>query len=102
MTKKIESVRLEKEAILEIVNGILKNMTSDWDLDYSGGITPDTSLIADLTFESIDVVYFVVAIEQQFERRDLPFEKLLMINGRYVDDLRVAQVVDFLFEHLNA
>jgi acyl carrier protein len=94
--------RLSKEALLHDVIRILEDITSDWDLEFSGGINHDTRLIADLAFESIDVVEFVVAIEGQFMRRDLPFEKLLMVDGRYVDDLHVAEVVDFLHEHLKS
>src|SRR3989442_612239 len=80
---------------------VLEQMTSDWDVEYSGGIGANTRLIADLVFESIDMVQFVVALEEFFHRRDLPFEKLLMANGRYIDDLRVSEVVDFLQQHLN-
>ena len=93
---------LERKSILADVIRILEETTSDWDLDFSGGITPDTHLIADLWFESIDIVELVVALEEHFERRNLPFEKLLMVDGRYVDDLSITQTVDFLFVHLNA
>src|SRR5690554_941715 len=93
---------LAREAILDDMVQILTDMTADWDLDFGGGVTADTRLIADLGFESIDVVQLVVAIEERFQQRDLPFEKLLMVDGRYVDDLRVEQVVDFLHEHLAA
>ncbi len=89
-----------RPAILGVVVEILADITADWDLDFAGGIGPRTLLIVDLAFESIDVVEFVVAIEERFDRRDLPFEQLLMKDGRYVDDLAVWQIVDFLVEHL--
>jgi acyl carrier protein len=92
---------LNREFISDSVLKILERMTSDWDIGYSGGINADTRLIGDLTFESIDMVQFVVAVEEQFGRRDLPFEKLLMVDGHYVDDLRVTDVIDFLQQHLN-
>jgi acyl carrier protein len=92
--------QLDKGIILQSVIQILEDMTSDWDLDFSGGIKSDTRLIADLAFESIDMVQVVVAIEEKFMRRDLPFEKLLMVDGRYVDDLSVAEVSSFLQEYL--
>lgn len=95
-------VGLDRETILQSLIQILKDMTSDWDLEFSGGINADTRLIADLTLESIDMVQFVVAIQEQFHRRDLPFEKLLMADGQYVEDLRVEEVVNFLDENLNA
>ena len=91
---------LSKEQIFQEVSRILTDMTSDWDIDFSGGITPGTNIIADLQFESIDVVQFIVQLEGKFKRKDLPFEKLLMVNERYRDDFTVQEVVDFLHQNL--
>jgi acyl carrier protein len=85
-----------RAAIEEVVLGILRDLTADWDTDYAGQIGPDTMLIGDLDFESIDVVELVVSLGGRFARRDLPLEKVLMEDGRYVEDLSVRQVVDFL------
>jgi acyl carrier protein len=92
---------LDREAILAGLVEILKDMTSDWDLDFAQPLGPSTKLIDDLGFESIDVVQFVVAIEEHFQRRGLPFEEFLMVDGRYVDELEVGEVADFLHRHLN-
>ena len=35
---------------------ILEDMIADWDMDLDNPLGPDTKLIADLGFESIDVV----------------------------------------------
>ncbi len=80
--------------------GILTDMTSDWDIELDSNINRETRLIADLAFESIDIVELVVAIEQTFNSRGIPFERLLMVDGRYVDDLSVAQVSDFVAANL--
>src|SRR5262245_3732037 len=96
-----QSVQFSRAAILHTVVEILQEMTSDWDTGFAGGIGPDTRLVRDLGCESIDVVQFVVAIEECFQRRDFPIEKLLMVDDRYVDDLRVSEVVDFLHSHLS-
>ncbi|MCU0289998.1 MAG: acyl carrier protein, partial [Acidobacteria bacterium] len=74
----------------------------DWDMDFEGDISPDTKLIGDLAFESIDVVQFIVAIEERFKRRGLPFEEFLMKDGRYVDEIWVKDAVNFLYRHLNS
>jgi acyl carrier protein len=79
---------------------LLTELTSDWDTGLEGGIQPSTAIVHDLGFESLDVVYLVTAIEQKYGRRDLPFEKLLMVDGRYVDDLTVRQIATFLREHI--
>ena len=67
---------------------------------FAGTIGAETRLIADLGFESIDVVHLIVALEERFQRTDLPFENLLMKDGRYVSDLRVGEVAGFLSRHL--
>jgi acyl carrier protein len=79
---------------------IVKELTQDWDTEYSGGIQPETRLIGELAFESIDVVQLIAAIEEHYQRRDFPFEDLLMAEGRYVDEIRVADVAAFLDRHL--
>jgi acyl carrier protein len=93
---------LGRERIFQDLSQILQNMTSDWDMGYAGRIDEETLLIADLGFESIDVVQLVVAIEEHYQRRDLPFGDLLMEDGRYVTDLRVGAAVDFLVRFLNS
>lgn len=101
MTGGLPNRKIAKETILKDLIHILEDMTSDWDVEFEGGIGPETRLIADLAFESIDVVQFVVAIEEHFRRRGLPFEKFLMVDGRYVDEIKVGDAADFLYRHLN-
>ena len=89
------------ESILADVVEILKNMTSEWDVSLDGPMGAETKLIADLGFESIDVVQFIVAIQEKYKRRDLPFEQLVMVDGRYVDEITVNDTASFLQRHLN-
>jgi acyl carrier protein len=79
---------------------VLEEMTMDWDVDLADGWGPNTRLIEDLAFESIDIVRFVVAIEQAFAVKGLPFEKLFMRDGEYVDEMSVNEVTVFLHENL--
>lgn len=79
---------------------VLNEVTLDWELELDDDIGPSTRLIDDLAFESIDIVRFVVALEQHFSCKGLPFEKLFMRDGDYVDELQVQEVVDFLDEYL--
>lgn len=101
MSTALSQPPLAREVILQDLIHILENMTSDWDMELSEPMGPQTKLIADLGFESIDVVQFIVAIEERFQRRGLPFEELLMTEGRYVDEIRVGDTADFLHVHLN-
>jgi acyl carrier protein len=96
-----ETEKMVREKITAELIEILRDMTSDWDLDYSGGIGAETRLVKDLGFESIDIVQFVVAIEENFKRKGLPFEELLMTEGRYVDDITVGDTAAFLHRHIN-
>jgi acyl carrier protein len=79
---------------------ILEEMTRDWDTGFSGKIGPDTQLMKDLTFESIDIVMLIVAIEEKFGKKGLPFDTLLMVDGRYVEDLKVSEITGFLANNL--
>jgi acyl carrier protein len=92
----------DREQIFQDVVGILNDLSSDWDMDYEGGIGLQTRLMADLGFQSIDVVQLIVAIEEHYQRKDLPFVDLVMQEGRYVDELKVADFVDFLALHVKA
>lgn len=80
---------------------ILRDMTSDWEMGFAGAIGPKTYLAADLALESIQLVQLVIALEEHFKRRALPFQQLFMSDDRRVDDLQVSELVDFLSIHLN-
>lgn len=77
----------------------LADFVEDWGLDIE--ITGTTSLVGDLEFDSIDVIQFVVAMENAFESRKIGFQDLLMQDGRYVDDLTVDQIDAFLTARLS-
>ena len=72
----------------------LGDFIEGWDLDIA--ITPDTRLVEDLEFDSIDVIQLVVAIESAINSRSIGFQDLLMRDGRYVDDLSVGEITKFL------
>ena len=89
------------EAILARLKDVLEDFVEDWDIELDEPIGRDTLLLGDLEFESIDIIQFVVAIEEAFGKRKLPFEQVLMKDGRYVDDLSVGQITDFLHQHFS-
>ena len=102
MADESQQTEFDRDTIFRDLVVILEDMTSDWETNLNGGITRESRLIADLGFESVDVVQLVVAIEEQFQRRDMPFEELLMDEGQYVEELTVGQIVDFLAAKLAA
>lgn len=89
-----------REELQSKVINILQEMTADWEMDHDEVIEPETRLMEDLAFESLDVVQLVVALEKRLGRKGLPFEKLFMQDGDYVDEISVREIVDFLIENL--
>lgn len=77
---------------------LLKDFTEEWGVDHEIG--PRSFIVKDLEFESIDIIQMIVAIEQQYRRRDFGFDALLMRDGRYIDDLSVEQISTFVAARL--
>lgn len=98
--KKVRKKDMASEKVLQEIVNILEDITSDWDLEFGDRIGAETQIVSDLEFESIDVVQFVVQVEKFYDRKDLPFEQLLMAEGRYKDDITVGEVAEFLQTHL--
>lgn len=93
---------ISHDRLQDLVISVLKDITQDWDLELANGFGPDTKLIEDLAFESIDLVQFAVSLEQALGQKGLPFENLFMKDGDYVDDLSVGQVAAFLQTQVSA
>jgi acyl carrier protein len=84
--------------VLAGVLEVLAELADDW--EYDGPIGPDTSFIADLALESLDIVVLGTMIQHQYGR--LPFAEFLEELGqRPVEerDLTVAELVAFVCEH---
>jgi acyl carrier protein len=90
------------DAIEQGVVHVIHEMVADWELDQPMGVRSNTRLMEDLEFESIDIVQLAVSLEQHFEQTGLPFEKLFMRDGDYVDDLTVSEIAVFLRSHLKS
>jgi acyl carrier protein len=81
-----------RETILPAIISMIENLVQDWDLTEP--VYAETRLVADLGFESIDLIQMVAALEREFGRPKSSFAELLIIDGRYVDDLTVGQVAE--------
>jgi len=91
----------ERDSVQSAIISILENMTSKWERAFDDRIGPQTRLAADLGLDSMQLVQLVVKIEKHFRIKDLPFHKLLISEENVKDDLRVADVVDFMEQVLN-
>jgi acyl carrier protein len=83
---------IERSAILATVIATFQELIRDWEIEEPIG--SDTRVVADLGFESIDLIQMVAALEQAFRPRRVSFVDMLVANGRYVDDLSVDKIVD--------
>ena len=84
--------------ILSGVTTTIEKLVQDWDLAQPIGV--ETHLVADLGFESIDLIQLAAALGQEFGRSNIAFAELLIRDSRYVDDLTVGQIADFLASRL--
>jgi acyl carrier protein len=97
------STHIDEDVILGDVLKILEDITPDWETEFAGEIGPETRLIADLGLDSSQLAMLAGDIEEHFNQRNLPFRKLLITaDGRYVEDLRVSELVSFLSTHVHS
>ena len=90
---------VQQEAVMTDVLNLLNQLARDW--EYSGTITPETYLFADLGFESIDAVILASFVQEHYGR-PFPFPQLLAeIGHRDVKDLRIGELVSFIHSHIN-
>lgn len=81
--------------LVEMITGVI-----DWDVDLSEPITGKTRLIADLDFQSIDVVMLGGEIEAHYRVSDLPWNELVVEDGDFVDEILVGDLAAFLDRNL--
>ncbi len=90
---------LSNEYVRAQVVELVREMMQDVDTELAGAVKPESFFVADLDFQSTDVVELIVQIEKRFQRRKLPFQKLVLKNGKYAD-FTVGELADFLHAHL--
>jgi acyl carrier protein len=93
-------MQLTENQIQATIIDLLKDTTQDWDLELDEKISPKTQLVEDLSFASVDIIHLIVSIEEHYKQK-LGFQELVMRNGRYVDDISVSELVDFVSTKLN-
>lgn len=87
-----------REEIQEYVLATLRDLCRDW--DYSRPVGPGSLLFTELGLESLDAVVLGTIIQEHFQK-PMPFAELLAEIGREQRDLSIAQMVDFVDQHLN-
>lgn len=85
-------VAVDHSTIGKTVITTLDDLVQDWDIEEP--IQGDTKVVADLGFESIDLIQMVAALERAFKLKGGSLVEMLVSDGRYVDDLTVDQIVE--------
>lgn len=87
------------EEVMGDILCLFRQLADDW--EYSGEITPQTLLFAEMGLQSLDVVVLAISIQQRYGHV-LPFPDLFADMGqRGIRDISVGEWVDFVYEHLN-
>jgi len=88
-----------EETVLADLIRLMQGLT-DW--EYSGTISRQSWLFADLRIESVETVA-LFGIIQRYYRRRFPFgEFLAELEKRKQRDIRLGDLVDFLRRHLDS
>ena len=86
------------EQVLSDVLGLLDELSNDW--EYEGTVTPETGLLTDMGFESLELVVLGVAIQERY-KITIPFPEFLADLGeRKVEDVFVKDLVQFIHQHV--
>ena len=83
-----------RQTVEQSVIAIVEDLTQDWGLE-TDRIDGSTLLVDQLDFASVDIIQLCVALEQFYDRK-LGFPELLLVDGRYVNDLSIAQIAAFV------
>ena len=84
-------IAIDHATIETTVIATLDDLVQDWDIEAP--VQGSTRVVADLGFESIDLIQMVAALERAFRLKGGSLVEMLVADGRYVDDLTVDQIV---------
>jgi acyl carrier protein len=90
-----------RDEILKELLDLVRDMTRDFEIEFESELGPSSRFSADLEFESTDIVELIGTVESHFKRRNIPFDKLILKDGRYTD-FSIRDLADFLHNELSA
>jgi acyl carrier protein len=92
-------MRPTRQEALDYVLHLVQGLCQDW--DYADAVGPDSLLFTGLGLESLDAVVLGTAIQEHY-RIQMPFAELLADIGEKRRDLSIAELADFVDQHLKA
>jgi hypothetical protein len=91
-------IPITSDAILACVMDAAADLTEGWDRDFADPIAPESLLVSDLGCQSLDIVVLLGQLSSCLNLTDLPFEELLMPEGKRVADFSLATLADFFWK----
>ena len=88
----VAGISVDHSAIVSTIVATIENLSQDWDIEEP--IRSETRVVADLGFESIDLIQMVAELERAFRLHSGSLVDMLVAGGRYVDDLSIAEIAD--------
>jgi acyl carrier protein len=88
-----------RQETLDYVLQMVQGLCQDW--DYADPVSPDSLLFTGLGLESLDAVVLGTAIQDHYHVQ-MPFAELLADIGEKRRDLSIAELADFVYQHLSA
>ena len=92
-----------KPTQLEILAYVLKtvqDLCQDW--DYAEEVGPQSLLFTGLGMESLDAVVLCNHIQEHYRATVMPFAELLADIGQKQRDLSIAELAEFVGQHVSA
>jgi len=84
--------------ILVYVLKTVQDLCQDW--DYADPVGPESLLFTGLGMESLDAVVLCTAIQEHY-RTTMPFAELLSDIGQKQRDLSIAELAEFVWQHVS-
>jgi acyl carrier protein len=95
-------MQITRAEIYSRIPKLLADIVEDWELEnWDEEVSEQTRLIADLDLTSVSFVDLFVAIEKDLNRT-VGFHDLLMVDGKYIQDLSLGELTDFLDRKVNS
>ena len=92
-------MKATQSEILAYVLKTVQDLCQDW--DYADPVSPVSLLFTGLGMESLDAVVLCTAIQEHYQTT-MPFAELLADIGQKQRDLSIAELADFVAQHVGA
>jgi acyl carrier protein len=92
-------MKLSKEEITNTICASVSTLTQDWSLDIA--VVPETQLVQELGFSSMEFIDLLATLETRFQRK-FPYEQLMTTDeGGYRQELTVSELSMFVYDNFD-